>query len=230
MLEQSTLANCTTRSTSEFAQLKQRFMALWQRCFQSSTPEQSAAVFIKLYDLYGEAHRHYHTIAHIKHCLKQFDLAAGLMENPDQVELGLWFHDAIYLASVQDNERRSADLLRSYAGEISDQDFLQEIDDLIMATTHREVPEKCDAQFIVDIDLSSFALPWEAFMADGARIRAEFPHLEDADYYTGHLQFLHRLYDREYFFCSDYFRANYEATAQANLKRLIADLAERGYI
>ena len=207
--------------------LKARFLALWTRCLYHS--DEPMEVLNRLIDLYAEPHRHYHTLEHIRHCLREFDQAVIFMDDPDMVELALWFHDAIYVAGAKDNERRSADLFREYSAGRVDAVFQQRIDDLIMATTHQEPPRQSNERFIVDIDLSSFGLPWEAFMRDGLRIRAESPDVTDDDYYPGHLRFLRGLEDRPSIFLTECFRQRYERTARENIQRLVADLSVRGY-
>ena len=59
---------------------------------------------------YSEPHRHYHTTAHIDACLAELDLAGDLASDRGEVEVALWFHDAIYRSWRHDNEQRSADL------------------------------------------------------------------------------------------------------------------------
>ena len=228
MLERRALSNSFTVPCDGQDGLKARFAALWARCLDRDELE-GANVLNQLAQLYAEPHRHYHTLGHIRHCLNEFDRASALMDHPDAVELALWFHDAIYVSGAKDNERRSADLFRKYSSSLADAIFQQRIDDLIMATTHSGSPRQRDEQFIVDIDLSSFGLPWEAFMRDGLRIRAEFVHLEDHAYYPGHLRFLQGLCNRPSFFFTDCFRQRYEYTARENIRRLIADLSMRGY-
>ena len=139
---------------------RERFKALWAR----NLPGESAmaeTIYGRLIEFYGEPHRHYHTLNHIRHCLRELDRAATLITDPDAVEMALWFHDAIYQPGAKDNERRSADLFRQWSGARADPVFQQRVDDLIMATTHQEPPDQGDAKFLVDIDLSSFGLPWE---------------------------------------------------------------------
>ena len=228
MRERRALSNFPAAPFDDQERLATRFPALWARCLERSEQE-GADALNQLLHLYAEPHRHYHTLGHIRHCLNEFDPASALMDHPDAVELALWFHDAIYVSGAKDNERRSADLFREYSRQRADAALQQRIDALIMATTHSEAPRQRDEQFIVDIDLSSFGLPWEAFMRDGQRIRAEFPHLEDQDYYSGHLRFLRRLHNRPSFFFTDRFQQRYERAARENIRRLIADLSMRGY-
>ncbi len=205
-----------------------RFAALWERCLGGDRAL-AEAVHARLVKLYEEPHRHYHTLDHVRHCLGEFDRAAALMDDPDAVEMALWFHDAVYRSGAVDNERRSADLFRQWSETPADAAFLQRVDDLIMATTHRDQPARRDERFIVDIDLSSFGLPWEAFERDGHRIRAECADIGDEAYYPGQLRFLRSLQSRPTFFFTEFFQRRYEPIARDNIRRVIENLRARGY-
>lgn len=207
---------------------KARFAALWARCLVggSATAE---TIYARLAELYGESHRHYHTLDHIQHCLSEFDRASTEMEDPDAVELALWFHDAIYHPGAKDNEQRSAELFEGcFAGD-AEPDFRRRVRDLILITAHRESPRHLDERFIVDIDLSGFGRSWDECEWDGRRIRAECADLADVDYYPAQLRFLRSLRDRPTFFFTDFFRQRHERVAGENLRRIIAGLQARGY-
>ena len=62
----------------------------------------------RLVAAYSEPHRHYHTMRHVAACLRELDSAADLASDAREVELALWFHDAIYSTTAGDNEARSA--------------------------------------------------------------------------------------------------------------------------
>ena len=228
MGEQSKNINNSSRSEERPNREKARFAALWVRCLggKSTTAE---TVYARLAELYGEPHRHYHTLDHIQHCLSEFDRAADLMENSDAVELALWFHDAIYQPGAIDNELRSAELFERYFQGSANPDFRRRVWDLILITTHRESPRHPDERFIMDIDLSSLGQAWDECEQDGSRIRAEYAHLNDEDYYPGQLRFLRSLRDRPSFFFTDFFRRRYERVACENVRRIITDLQARGY-
>ncbi len=214
---------------AEAADENARFSALWARCLTADPSFPAEAAYARLVELYGEPHRHYHTLNHIRHCLEEFDRAAGLMGDPDAVETALWFHDAIYQPGANDNEWRSAELFRRWSEGRATSTFRQHVYDLVMATTHREPPGEGDARFVVDIDLSGFGLPWEACERDGCLIRAEFPHMTDDEYYPGHLRFLRALRARPTFFSTGWFRQCYESVACENVARIIEGLRARGY-
>jgi len=82
---------------------------------------------------------------------------------------------------------------------------------------------------MVDIDLSGFGAPWDQFIESGARLREESSAISDEKYLVGQVLFLERLQRRRHFFATDYFRDRFEATARENLRRLLEELAQRGY-
>ena len=206
---------------------RRRFERLWSR----SIGDGARAVFDELDALYGEAHRRYHTAGHIEHCLRQFDLGAGRMDEPDVVEMALWFHDAIYDIPGADNELRSAELFAARAAGRGSAAFRSDVHRLVMATTHLEPPPATlDESFIVDIDLSSFGRPWEEFLSDSRAVRAEHPHVPDSEFYPRQKKFLESLAARPVFCFTEFFRDRHEARARRNIERLCARLEAEGAI
>lgn len=204
---------------------RQRFESLWTRCIGGD----AGAVFDQLDRLYGEPHRRYHTAGHIEHCLRQLDLAADRMDEPDAVEMAVWFHDAIYDIPAKDNELRSAELFAALAGERGSEQFRTKVHVLVMATTHLDPPPRTlDESFMVDIDLSSFGRPWDEFLLDSRAVRAELPHLSDAEFYPRQRRFLESLAARPRFCFTEFFRDRHEARARRNIARLRAILDEGG--
>lgn len=207
---------------------KARFEALWDRTAGGASAT-AGSIYGCLTQLYGEPHRHYHTLDHIWRCLAEFDGAAALAEEPDSVELALWFHDAVYTPCAVDNEWRSAELFRHCAEGHTEPTLQQRVCDLIMATTHRQAPERRDECLIVDIDLAGFGLAWEAFERDSQHLRVEFQQVADQKYYPDLLAFFLALQQRPVFFRTKFFQGRYESNARANLARAIAGLHARGY-
>ena len=205
-----------------------RLKALWQRCFPAGAASDAEAAFAQLKVLYAEPHRCYHTPTHIGHCLAEFDLAVDAMDDADAVEMALWFHDAVHEPRASDNELRSAALFTAWATSPARSGFNEKVTDLILMTVHCEQPRTTDQAFVVDIDLSSFALPWPAFQRDSVAVRNEFAHLSDGDFYLIHIGFLRSLLARPTLFFTPWFRARCEAGARANIARHLEDLRAHG--
>ena len=208
---------------------KPRFLALWGRCKTDTGVDDGDLVYDCLFDYYSEASRHYHTPLHSEHCLRQFDAARAEMVDPDAIELALWFHDVIYETDVDsgENERASAELFSQCAGTQFETSFRDQVYRLIMVTTHSESPQTLDEAFMVDIDLSSFGLPWAAFSSDSEHVRAEFPQHPDDVFYTKQRVFMESLLNRDNFCFTEFFRARHEAQAKENISRHLEMIRQR---
>lgn len=207
---------------------KERFIELWSRCVEDGSAD-AESVYNLIEAHYSEAHRFYHTSHHIEHCLSQFDLAISEMLEPDAVEMALWFHDVIYDVPTSENERRSAELFRDKTHGRVDKEFGCNVFDMILITMHRDLPYKHDDKLIVDIDLSSFGLPWEDCERESKNVRSEFAHKTDQEFYASHVKFMQSLLARDSFYTSDFFRDHYEETARKNVQRLIDQVKKSGW-
>ncbi len=197
-----------------------RFQALWQRNLIAGAADDSSAIHQRLLSGYQESHRHYHSLTHIEHCLGMFDQCKALVENPDWLEIAIWFHDVILECGKRDNEALSAQLYLELSAGAQCDDMRNTIHGLIMATLHDGGSlDFADSIYMVDIDLSSFGLPWDDFLRDSLNLRAENPHLCDADYQLNQTGFQRGLLARPRFYLSDFFYTRFEQQARTNLAR-----------
>jgi predicted metal-dependent HD superfamily phosphohydrolase len=206
----------------------ERFEALWRRCVPQATAADAAVVHTDLCRRLRGPDRRFHDLRHVEDCLHRLAEVAPLLIDPDTVEVALWFHDAVYVPSDPANERNSVHLyLAQSAG--APPAFRRRVCGLILATRHKGRTFGNDRRFIEDIDLVGFAAPWDEFMRQGSLLREEFSAQTDAQYHAGQVRFLEGLRQRPWFFSTGYFRDRYEASAQSNLARLLAQLAAQGY-
>ncbi|MFT5658431.1 MAG: putative metal-dependent HD superfamily phosphohydrolase [Gammaproteobacteria bacterium] len=198
-----------------------RFRALWKRQLQANRPDHSDVIYQQIVDAYAEPQRVYHTLEHIENCLAMFDQVSSLVDTADSVELAIWFHDVIYQIGDCDNEQLSADLFMALTEGLFEDEFRKKVYQLIMATRHNFSPiTDHDTQLMVDIDLSSFGLPWPDFLRDSEKVRGEMQHLSDTEYYEKQAVFQQALLEKPQFFKSDFFYDNYETQARSNLAEL----------
>ena len=215
--------------SSQHKMTRERFISLWGRCVLPGAHTDGGAVYEEIARRYAEPHRRYHTGSHIEFCLRQFDRASGHMDNADAVELALWFHDLIYDTDAADNELKSAQRFLETGEDQLDSDLCRVVYDLILVTIHSTLPARPDEKYVVDIDLSSFGLPWPEFKRDSVSVREEFAHVPDAEFFPKQIRFLNALLARPSFYFTAFFRERQEKTAQENIRRYIEELSTLGY-
>ena len=188
-----------------------RFVALWS-CSGGTHAEDVCRMLARCY---MEPARHYHTLTHVRRCLRHLDLARDSIPEPDAVELALWFHDVIFVPGAQDNEQRSADWFRRQAGERIR--ACDRICAMILATTHSGIAAELDTRFVCDIDLAVLGASRSRFREDGRRLRAERPDLDDRAYDLHERTILRGLLARPRIYLTDFFYTRCETRARRNL-------------
>lgn len=203
---------------------KRQWLTWWQRV---SAQGDSEKVYDDIVARYGEPHRAYHTLAHIKHCLGEFNQVRRLIENPDEVEMGLWFHDVIYDTKAKDNEEKSAELVLQVASNILlPSSFGERVAKLILATKHSESPTNHDVQFLVDIDLSILGQSEAVFNEYERQIRQEYSWIPEQTFIAGRASILKSFIDRPKIYSTRFFQEKYEEQARKNIARSLKHLSE----
>jgi predicted metal-dependent HD superfamily phosphohydrolase len=178
---------------------------------------------------YSEPHRHYHTAQHLAECFEKVQDIIHLAEHPAEVNVGLWFHDAIYDTQRHDNEERSAACARSAARGLGvSAESAERIYDLIMFTRHAAVPIGVDAQVLVDADLSILGAQPARFQEYEAQVRREYGWVPEEMFRSSRATILKEFLGRPHVYCTAHFRARYEAQARRNLQRSLAHLEGLG--
>jgi predicted metal-dependent HD superfamily phosphohydrolase len=176
-----------------------------------------ASLYEALIKAYSEKHRHYHTLQHLEECFARFDEIADLAEHRDEVELAIWFHDAIYDPRRSDNERRSADWAQASTGS-------SRVHLLVMATRHEAVPQGPDEQVLVDVDLWILGAPQQRFDEYEKQVREEYGWVPRVIYRRKRREILQSFAARPAIYSTGRFVQRYEAQARANLARALARL------
>jgi predicted metal-dependent HD superfamily phosphohydrolase len=133
------------------------------------------ALFHRLIACYSERHRSYHTTHHLDECFEKLMEVRSQAEHPDEIELALWFHDAIYDVKRSDNEERSAQWARSEGLKAGlEAPIVDRVYDLVLTTRHNAVPTGNDARILVDIDLSILGASPERFDEYELQVREEY--------------------------------------------------------
>ena len=199
-----------------------RWQDLWRRLGASEVDE---GLFHQLVASYSEPHRKYHTMQHLDECFGHLARLAPFAERPAEVELALWFHDAIYNTRKKDNEKRSAKWATDsiLAAGLSD-DLASRVHDLIMATVHNAVPEGKDAEVLVDIDLAIIGADQERFNEFEVQVREEYSWVPGFLFRPARRQILEEFARRKHIYSTELFRSERESQARKNLARSFARL------
>ena len=177
---------------------------------------------------YSEPHRHYHTTQHLAECFEKAQEIISLAHHPGEVNVALWFHDAIYDTRRHDNEQRSADWACEAARELgASAESAQRIYDLIMFTRHAAAPVGIDAQVLVDADLSILGAPAARFQEYEVQVRSEYAWVPEPTFRSTRAKILKEFLARPHLFSTDQFRERYETQARRNLARSLATLEGR---
>jgi len=110
----------------------------------------------------------------------------------------------IYIPGSSENEKESAELFVRAAGDHFRPSFIARFMNLLLVTTHKELAQECNKQFVADIDLSSFGVDWEEFLRDTNAVREEQADSSDAVFYPAHTKFLNSLLGRPRIFGTEF--------------------------
>ena len=139
--------------------------------------------------------------------------------HPGEVEIALWFHDAIYELKAQDNEARSA----AWAGQVLIEagvgpEVCVRVHQLIMATCHAALPTTPDQDLLVDIDLSILGADPERFDEYEVQVRQEYSWVPGLLFRRKRREILAGFLDRPHIYTTARFRERFEASARENVQ------------
>jgi predicted metal-dependent HD superfamily phosphohydrolase len=200
----------------------ERWQTLWKKLNCKTEAEKT---FRLLAAFYSEPHRAYHTLAHIRHCLDEFESVRHLAMSADALEAAIWFHDAIYQPGAKNNEENSSHLAEQFLFEAeAPTEFIAHVAKLILATKHTVMPDTQDAKLLVDIDLSILGASEEIFTQYEKGIRFEYKRVPGFLYKRKRAMLLRSLLNRSHIYLTEEFHRRYESQARQNLARSLAKL------
>ena len=205
--------------------LHQDNLAHWRATWTSLNLAPPPGLCDQLLRAWDEPQRHYHTQQHLTECLALFDALRAHAEQPANIELALWFHDAIYDVQGHDNEARSAHwAVQALAAGGVDAARCQRVHDLIMATCHTALPASPDQALLVDIDLAILGAPAARFAQYTRQIGAEYAWVPPQVYAVKRRAVLRGFLEREAIYTTPAVAQRLEQRARANLAKAISSL------
>jgi predicted metal-dependent HD superfamily phosphohydrolase len=182
-----------------------------------------ASVHAALLARYAEPHRAYHSRQHLTECLTAFEQVRSLAAHPAEVEVALWFHDAIYDLRRADNEALSADWAKAAlltAG--APPEAAERVSSLVLATKHTAAPKTQDEFVLIDVDLSILGAEQPRFAQYERQIRLEYNFVPAPVFAEKRRAILASILARPHIYNTAHFHAALEQRARQNLVRAIA--------
>lgn len=194
------------------------FSTSWSRVWDALGAPAPAGLMEQVLARYAEPHRRYHSQQHLHECLAHLGPALHLAEHPGEVEIALWFHDAIYELKAQDNEAQSAQwaALELAAAGLSPE-VCERVVALVMATRHAALPPSGDAQLLMDVDLAILGATPQRFAEYEQQIREEYAWVPGWIFRRKRRAVLKQFLEREPLYATAHFRERLEAAARRNL-------------
>ena len=185
---------------------------------------------------YTDPRRAYHTLDHIGWGLNRIDEMQSCRDGTNGYGLTLldwnairwawWFHDYV-MNEDSGNEDMSADEAseRALRGGAS-VDMCEQVDRLVLATSHGFIPLRIDEAVICDVDLSILGAEPRAFDAYERQVRREYQEVPENLFRSARHEVMRPFYDRPWVYLTDYARNRWEEQAKENLGRSLARLRD----
>jgi predicted metal-dependent HD superfamily phosphohydrolase len=203
--------------------MKDRWQRVWQKLLAPRIPQD---VLGELMRAYSSPHRYYHNLTHIQDCLSIFDQTIFLAVHSEEVELAIWFHDAVYDTRRSDNEQKSAEWAEAVIRQSGlSREIAKRVVSAILATCHQEEVSGNDAQLLVDVDLSILGRDPEVFWWYEENIRKEYAWVPEDVFRRERVKILSDFLDRKHIYYHGEYRERFEAKARANLEQAIERLS-----
>jgi predicted metal-dependent HD superfamily phosphohydrolase len=183
-----------------------------------------ASVYEQIMQHYAEPHRHYHTLQHLEECLDLLSAIQLLNQDRAEIEIALWFHDAVYEPRRHDNEVQSAKWAANVMQSLGlEADVSLKIQALILATRHDVIVQSLSAQILVDVDLAILGASTARFDEYERQVRQEYEWVPEEDFHNARRHILNQFLARPWIYSTKYFQDRLEDSARANLMRSVSN-------
>lgn len=158
----------------------------------------------------------------LSECLAALESVREMIPHPSEVEMALWFHDAIYDPKRSDNEKRSAEWARqTLSGAGAEPHATELVERLVLITRHEALPRTLDEQFLVDIDLSILGANSQRFAEFESQVREEYSFVPGFLFRMKRRAILRSFLERAHIYSTSHFGALLEKPARRNLERAV---------
>ncbi len=189
-------------------------------------PADAYPAFDVLVAAYTSPERFYHNLEHIGEMFRVVERLSATIEDPNALQMAVWFHDAVYDSRAKDNEHRSGELAVDLLGPIGvPASAIDRIVRMIWATSHAaDPPADRDTRVLLDTDLAILGASEERYARYATDIRKEYAWVPDAEYRVGRANVLTKFLAAPRLYHSQLLFEEGEQRARANLREELARL------
>jgi predicted metal-dependent HD superfamily phosphohydrolase len=202
------------------------FESSWTRCWKSIGAEGLGTELMRyLIDAYSESQRKYHTVQHLRECLVSFEQFIACAREPGEVEIALWFHDAVYDVKGSGNEAKSAEwAVRELQNAGVHPSRIARVSEHVLATKHSALPKGPDQELLTDIDLSILGSDPDRFNEYERQVREEYSYVPGFIFRRNRKKILTQFLARTPIFSTLELRNQFEDKARQNIEASLAKL------
>jgi predicted metal-dependent HD superfamily phosphohydrolase len=174
---------------------------------------------------WGDPGRQYHNLTHLQHVLRRVDELAEHAADVSAVQLGAWYHDAVYDGAPDDEERSAQRAEAELTAAGLAPPLVAEVARLVRLTVgHDPAPGDRNGETLCDADLAILAASAEDYAGYTRAVRAEYAHVDDAAFRIGRAAVLQSLLDLPMLFRTPLGHEQWEPRARANLRAELTTL------
>lgn len=205
----------------------------WHRLMAHLKLAPADAAFEALLAAYSEPSRHYHNVTHIEAMLRHFDTIVALpqqelLQQPHEIELAIWFHDAVYDVHSATNERDSAEWAARFLSQAGYPEAgIARVESAVMATLHGHDVSSEDEALLVDIDLTILGTSESVYNEYEKNVRKEYAWVPWPIYSAKRTEILQGFLNQDVIYRTAYFQDKCETNARSNIKAAIVQLASQ---
>jgi predicted metal-dependent HD superfamily phosphohydrolase len=178
----------------------------------------AAAIGHALLACWGEPHRRYHALCHLREVLTHVEEVADYAADPDAVRLAAWYHDSVYQGRSDDEERSAQRAEADLAALGVAPSFVAEVARLVRVTMgHHPTHHDRNGEALCDADLAVLGVEPDRYRANTAAVRAEYDHVPDSDFRARRARVVRALLAGPAVFHTPLARSRWESRARDNL-------------
>lgn len=197
----------------------------WEQAWTTLGLRGDDTLLAALLQRYAEPHRKYHTLQHLEECFARFELLRDCAVHAVEIEIALWFHDAVYDVTRDDNERQSAQWAKRAALDAgAGHAVAHRLHELVMVTRHEALATTHDEQILVDVDLAILGAEPARFDEYERQVREEYAAAPEPLFRQRRRAILEEFLARDRIFGTEQLAALLEDRARDNLRRSIENL------